>query len=101
MSPRDKTKSNRKPGRDLNVVFAEKSGQNQVFGMATLAEYKTRNIFWTFLLSAYPGKKVLKMSTGMKQLNEFTWTKRWIIYSCNSLSSLAITFKSYVSSSTT
>lgn len=45
MSPRDKTKSNRKPGRDLNVVFAEKSGENQVFGMATLAEYKTRNIF--------------------------------------------------------
>ena len=45
MSPRDKTKSNRTPGRDLNVVFAEKSGQNQVFRMATLAEYKTRNTF--------------------------------------------------------
>ena len=46
MSSRDKTKSNTKPGRDLNVVFwLEKSGQNQVFGMATLAEYKTRNIF--------------------------------------------------------
>ena len=45
MSPRDKTKSNRKPGRDLNVVSAEKSGENQVFGMGTLAEYKTRNIF--------------------------------------------------------
>ena len=70
MSPRDKTKSNRTPGRDLNVVFAEKSGQNQVFRMATLAEYKTRNTFWAFLLSAYPGKKVLKMSTGIKQLRE-------------------------------
>ena len=33
--------------------WLEKFGQNQVFGMATLAEYKTRNIFWTFLLSAY------------------------------------------------
>jgi len=45
MSPRDTTKIKHEAGKRLKCRFwLEKSGQNQVFRMATLAEYKTRNI---------------------------------------------------------
>ena len=46
MSHHDKKKIKQEARKRLKCRFwLEKSGQNQVFGMATLAEYKTRNIF--------------------------------------------------------